>query len=207
MDWLLPFASGLVAGLALAAPLGAIGVLLIQEGIARGLRHGLPAAGAVAAVDTAYCAIAVIAGVLVGPIVRAWEPWPQIVGGAALVVLGGYGLIASRRSRSDPGAEIATSSNSVRHFGLFLALTAINPATLVYFAALLPGLEQIATSAPAKVAFVAGVGLASFGWQALLIALGAGLRRKATPSFRRVSAVIGNGVVALLGVLLIVRAL
>ncbi|WP_382304400.1 LysE family translocator [Herbiconiux sp. UC225_62] len=211
MDALLPLGSGLVAGLvaglAVAAPLGAIGVLLIQEGITRGLRRGLPAAIAVAVVDTSYCVVAVAAGALIGPVIAGWAPWPQFVGGTVLVALGAYGLIVSKRPRRDEAEVVEPSGSSRRRFGLFLGLTAINPATLVYFAAILPGVDQIASSAPARVAFVSGVALASFGWQTLLVALGAGLRRKATPSFRRASALIGNGVVALLGALLIVQAL
>lgn len=41
--------SGVVAELAVAVPLGASGVLLLREGVERGLRGGLPAATAVVA--------------------------------------------------------------------------------------------------------------------------------------------------------------
>ena len=51
MDFSVALLAGMVAGLALAAPLGAIGVLLLQEGVIRGLRRGLPGAAAVATLD------------------------------------------------------------------------------------------------------------------------------------------------------------
>ncbi|MGD8196079.1 LysE family transporter [Herbiconiux sp. P18] len=216
MDPALALVSGLAAGLALAAPLGAIGVLLIQEGVARGLRRGLAGAAAVAAVDLGYCVAAVLAGTLAGPTVSGWAPWPQVVGGSALVVLGLRGLVPGRRAAAGPPATepprtpspaAPTATSSARRFALFLTLTAVNPATLIYFAALLPALDRITDSAGGSIAFVAGVGAASFCWQTALVALGAVLRRTTGPRFQRRTALVGHGVVVAFGAVLIVRAL
>lgn len=49
---------------------------------------------------------------------------------------------------------------------------------------MLPGLDRIAASAAMQIAFGAGVGIASFGWQCILVAVGAVLRRRAGASFR-----------------------
>jgi arginine exporter protein ArgO len=209
-DITLAVLAGAVAGLALAAPLGAIGVLLVQEGILRGLRGGLPGAAAVATVDTLYCSAAVAAGALVAPVIASWAPWPQIGGGAVLVALGMQGLLKARRTAQQAGGTEATalvSSGTGRsRYALFLALTAVNPATLLYFAAILPGLEETASSNAAQLGFVIGVALASFAWQALLVALGAGLRHRTGAAFRRWTAVIGNSTVVALGTLLIAQA-
>ncbi len=199
---------GLVAGLALAAPLGAIGVLLVQEGITRGLRGGIPSAAAVATVDVVYCAVAVAAGTLAGPIVRSWTPWPQLLGGVALIALGLHGLVTSHRARGraiDQG--VGSPATAVRRYSLFLGLTALNPATLVYFAAIVTGTDRVAASIPTAIAFIAGVGVASFGWQTLLVALGALLRRKTGPSFQSWTAVAGNSLVIVLGAVLIAQTL
>lgn len=75
----------------------------------------------------------------------------------------------------------------------FLGLTALNPATLLYFTAILTGLSSVAESPQTAIAFIIGAGVASFGWQALLVALGASLRLKAGPSFRMRASVLGNG--------------
>jgi arginine exporter protein ArgO len=201
---LVSFLSGAVAGLALAAPLGAIGVLLVQEGITRGLRRGLPSAAAVATVDILYCTAAVTAGALAGPIVSGWSPWPQIMGGLALIAIGVHGLLRIRRSQIrviDP--RVLVPGTSRRRFVLFLGLTALNPATLVYFTAILTGLDQVAESPLRAIAFIAGVGIASLGWQALLVTLGAGLGQKTGPSFQRWTAAIGNGLVVLIGAALL----
>lgn len=207
MELPLVLLTGVIAGLAVAAPLGAIGVLLVQEGLTRGLRRGLPAAGAVATVDTLYCVAAVIAGSILGPVITAAAPWPQILGGTTLLALGAHGLRNSWRSTA-PGVanSVMPTARTKGRYALFLGLTAINPATLLYFAAILPGLNEAASSTPARIVFVVGVAVASFSWQALLVALGAGLRRKTGPSFQSWTRVIGNGTVAILGVALIAQA-
>ncbi|MET0353601.1 MAG: LysE family transporter [Plantibacter flavus] len=208
MDLLVALLTGSVAGLALAAPLGAIGLLLLQEGITRGLRRGLPAAAAVATVDVAYCTVAVAAGALAAPIVNGWSPWPQLLGGVAVVALGVHGLLQGLRAKPSAGERPAGRSGPSRQrYLLFLGLTAINPATLVYFAAILTGLTEFTESGSTAVAFIVGVGLASFGWQALLVALGARLRRRTGPAFRKRSAIVGNGLVVVFGVALIIQAL
>jgi arginine exporter protein ArgO len=205
---LVSFLSGAVAGLALAAPMGAIGVLLVQEGITRGLRRGLLSAAAVATVDILYCTAAVTAGALAGPIVSGWTPWPQILGGLALIAIGVHGLLRIWRSQIrviEP--RVLGSGASHRRFILFLGLTALNPATLVYFAAILTGLDQVAESPLRAIAFIAGVGIASLGWQALLVTLGAGLGQKTGSPFQRWTAAIGNGLVVLIGAALLAYVL
>lgn len=206
MDPLLAFPVGVVAGLALAVPLGAIGVLLIHEGLSLGLRRGLSAAAAVAAVDTVYCTAAVIAGTLAAPVVAGWAPWPQLVGGAVLVAIGARGLARSRRSLDSAQTPEPLAHSPGGQFVLFVALTAINPATLLYFVAILPGLHEVATSAPAQTAFVVGVALASLGWQAALVAAGSLLRRGASPKFRVWTAIAGNSAVVVFGLALVVQA-
>lgn len=207
MDVLFSLLSGSVAGLLLAAPLGAIGILLIQEGVTRGLRQGLPSAAGVATVDVLYCAVAVAAGALAGPIVGDWTPWPQIVGGSAVIVVGVIGLVKSRRG-SEPVIDQTTgrARAPLQRYVVFVGLTALNPATLVYFAAIVSGLDQFTQSLSTSWAFVMGVGIASFGWQALLVAIGAALRRRTGPSFRGWTTVIGNGLVVALGITLLAQA-
>jgi len=204
VDTLISLSSGLIAGLALATPLGAIGVLLIQEGVIRGLRAGLLGAAAVATVDVVYCFAAVTAGTLAGPIVRSWTPWSQLLGGTALIALGVHGLVKSRPTREQAVDQTSNRpATALRRYSLFLGLTALNPATLVYFAAIVSGLDRVAESIPTTSTFVAGVGVASFGWQTLLVALGALLRRQTGPSFQRWTTAMGNGLIIALGAVLI----
>ncbi|MGK9147129.1 LysE family transporter [Plantibacter flavus] len=208
MDMHVALISGIIAGLALAAPLGAIGVLLVQEGVTRGLRGGIASAAAVATVDVLYCTAAVTAGALAGPIVRGWSPWPQLVGGGVLCAMGLRSILkVGRASGHAVDQPVRRRRSALGRYTLFLGLTALNPATLVYFAAILTALGTITGSPATAIVFTAGVGVASFAWQALLVALGALLGRITGTSFQRWTAIIGNGLVIVLGALLIVHGL
>ncbi len=218
-------AGGIVAGLAVAMPLGAIGVLLVQEGALRGVRRALPSAAAVAAVDALYCALATLLGGAVGPRVAAWGAWPGLAGGAALLVVAGVGLRRGLAARPGPAASDEAVGGCVggrarravpgggraaggwRRVVLVAGLTAVNPATLACFAALVTGLAALTSRPATAVAFVGGVGLASFGWQALLVVVGGLLGGRTGPHTRRATTVAGNAVVAALGVLTLLRAL
>ncbi len=81
-------------------------------------------------------------------------------------------------------------------FARYVALTAINPTTALYFAALTTAQGATLGSGPAGAAFLVGVGVASLLWQQSLVALGslAGARISATArvwTFR-----LGYGLVA-----------
>ncbi|WP_378144173.1 hypothetical protein ACFJGV_11985 [Cnuibacter sp. UC19_7] len=209
MDLFAALGAGLLAGLALVLPLGAIGVLLLREGATCGLARGAAAALAVAAVDVLYCAAAVAIGTASAPLVATWAPWPQVLGGAALLAIAARGFAhASRTPTAEEGAgPCPHSSRSGRRFILFVGLTAINPATLLYFTAMVAGPTAVASSPSAAAFFIAGVGLASATWQLLLVAAGALVSRTAGPRFARATTLIGNTAVAALGALMIAEAI
>jgi arginine exporter protein ArgO len=124
--------AGVAAGLGVALPLGAIGVLLVQEGMSRGRRAALSAANGVATVDLAYAGVAVLAG---GAVAQALIGREGLVRWAGAVVLAGLalrGLAKSRRPAAEfdrpPAAAAARSA-----FWRFVGLTALNPLTAVYF--------------------------------------------------------------------------
>lgn len=208
MDVWAALGAGLIAGLAIAVPLGAIGVLLVREGATRGFAGGAAAAAAVASVDTLYCLIAVTAGAALSPLIAAWEPWPQIIGGAVLLVIAVRGLRQLRVTPSESeAASTGEGGSSWRRYALFFALTAVNPATVVYFAAIMAGLSAVAASAATAAAFVVGVAVASVGWQLLLVLAGAALRWKTGGRHRRVTTAIGSAVVGVLGVVMMTGAI
>ncbi|PFG43453.1 arginine exporter protein ArgO [Isoptericola jiangsuensis] len=209
MDILTALGAGLLAGWGVALPLGAVAALLLQEGMTRGFAQGWTAGVAVGAVDVAYCAVAVAAGASAGAVVARYAPWPAVVGGVALVA---FALVGARRSWAPPRtAPVDTEGDPGpgsrwRRFALFVGLTALNPATLVYFAALTVAVSPTSSTATA-VAFVGGVGIASISWQVALVAVGATVRGRVTPRARHVTTLVGHGIVAALGVAMVVRAL
>lgn len=197
-------ARGALAGLGVAMPLGAIGVLLLGEGISRGFRRAAPAAVAVGSIDTLYSAVAVVFGAAAAPVIGAWGRWPAVVGGCVLIGIAGLGVWRSSRRPAD--ALPAPGGSGWQRFVLFLGLTAINPATLAYFAAITVGLTGRLGTPAAAAAFVAGVGLASVTWQLVVVGTGAVLRHRITERTRRLSVLVGNLVVAGLGVAMLAGA-
>ena len=207
MDPLAAFSSGLVVGLALVVPLGAIGVLLIQEGANLGWARGVPAAAAVASVDLLYCVIAVLGGAALSPVISGWEPWPRVLGGSILVAIAVWNLIRARQSNADGGFDaLRTRARPAQRYAVFFGLTAINPATVVYFAATVMGLSELMGTAASMTIFVAGVAMASFVWQLLLVFVGAIVHSRGSGRFRGITVIAGNCAVGVLGVLMIASA-
>lgn len=205
MDLLIAFGGGVLAGIGVAAPIGAIGVLLLREGLTRGMRAGAAAATAVASVDIVYCAGAVFIGAAAAPVIGHWGSAPAIVGGVVLIAVALIGIRRAARPLLTVHDTVTTGS-SVARFAVFLGLTAINPATLIYFAAIAVGLGALLRTPLAAALFIMGVGIASLAWQFALVAVGALVRGRATPRGQRIATLAGNAVVAALGAAMLVAA-
>lgn len=80
----------------MAVPLGAIGMMLLSEGVRLGFVAAWPAALGVAAADVIYAVIAVVFGGVVAPVVIALAPWPAIASGVILLILAARGMIGIR---------------------------------------------------------------------------------------------------------------
>ncbi|MBT0565903.1 LysE family transporter [Williamsia sp. CHRR-6] len=194
---------GAWAGLGLVVPLGAIGVMVVSEGVHRGVRRGVPAAVAVASVDIVYCTLAVVAGGLVAPVIDQLGRWPAVIGGLSLVVVAVVSI--ARSMRISPERVAPVDHRGYRRFGLFLGLTAVNPATFVYFAAIALPLTR-SLDAVAGAAFVAGVAVVSLTWQMGLIAVGALLGANVSSRMRQVTVLLGSAVVLVFGTMVLVTA-
>ncbi|WP_281898070.1 LysE family transporter [Micromonospora humidisoli] len=96
--------AGFAAGLGVAMPLGAIGVLIVREGMLRGHRSGLAAAFGVATVDTLYCLGALLTGAALAPVIASWGDAPRYLSGLVIVGLGCHQLATLRRPPARPGA-------------------------------------------------------------------------------------------------------
>ena len=196
-------AAGIVAGLAVAIPLGAIGVLIVDLGVRGGFRPAFLAGLGTALADGLYASVAAVAGLAVGAWLAPAEHTIALAAAAALAAVGIYGLIALRR---EPAARALPPADH-RLVARFLALTAINPATAATFAGLMLGLPAVAhASAPGKAAFVAGAFGASLAWQSTLAGGGALMRHGLPPSARTWTSVVGGVLVLGLALRLAVGA-
>jgi arginine exporter protein ArgO len=185
-------AAGIVAGLAVAIPLGAIGVLIVDLGVRGGFRPAFLAGLGTALADGLYATVAAVAGLAVSAWLAPAERAIALVAAAALAAVGLYGLVALRR---EPAARALPPADH-RLVARFLGLTAINPATAATFAGLIVGLPAVAhASAPGKAAFVVGAFGASLAWQSTLAGGGALMRHGLPPSARTWTSVVGRVVV------------
>ncbi|MEU7979389.1 LysE family transporter [Micromonospora sp. NPDC049081] len=105
--------AGFAAGLGVAMPLGAIGVLIVREGMLRGHRSGLAAASGVATVDTLYCLGALLTGAALAPVIASWGDAPRYLSGLVIVGLGCHQLVTLRRAPARPaGAGAGAERNA-----------------------------------------------------------------------------------------------
>ncbi|NYI41927.1 LysE family transporter [Demequina lutea] len=201
-----PALAGATAGLAIAMPLGAIGLLLLRLGMLHGFRSAAAAALAVGCVDLAYCAAAVTVGSKASPLIESWGAVPMVVSGAVVIGIGLRQLVTSLTA-PDALAAPPKPGRPLAVFGRFVALTAMNPLTVLYFIALAGVLAGTSSGFEAKAAFVAGTGAASISWQLGLAAVGAVMHRTISARTGRVLGIVASAIVILLGAAVIVRAL
>ncbi len=199
--------AGAVAGYAIAIPVGAIAVLIIHTSLTSGLRAGLAAGAGTATADGIYATIAAFAGAgvaaFIGPIVAP----VRVVGGIVLVLIGVYGLMTAWQGRDrDTGAHLPAHRAHGRTYVAVLALTLLNPATVIYFAALTVGLPFLGDLGD-RLVFAAAAFIASLSWQSLLAAFGAALGRGAGHRLRVPTAILGNFIVIALGLLVLAGTL
>jgi len=194
-------AEGVAAGLGVAMPLGAIGVLLLQEG-RRGWRPAAGAAAAVAVVDGLYAAVAVLVGPQVAQALAGYEGWVRAVSAVLLAGIALRGLLSLRAAAAVDAGPGPGEGSAGRSFLRFALLTLVNPLTALYFTALTTarGSGGGGGSAAAGTVFVLAVFTASLLWQQLLAAGGALAGARMGPGVRRATYAIGYGLVAFLAV-------
>jgi arginine exporter protein ArgO len=162
--------AGIVAGLAVAVPLGAIGVLIVDLGVRGGFRPAFLAGLGTATADGLYAILAAAAGLAVGAWLAPAERSIQLAAAVVLAAVAIAGLASLRR----PAARALAPPADARLVARFLGLTAVNPTTAATFAGLIVGLPAVAhASAPGKAAFVLGAFGASLAWQTTLAGGGA----------------------------------
>ena len=189
--------AGLVTGWAIAIPIGAVGALLVALTARTSFRTGSAAALGIATVDGMYAAVAVVGGAAMATRLEPYADWLQAV--SALVLLGIAVLTVwmGRRS-SGRSAAAPASSRELRPwqaYVAFLALTAVNPTTVVYFAAVIIGNPDLTDGWDEGVVFVIAAFVASASWQLALAGLGSVLGRSVTSRRGRVVTAWVSGLV------------
>lgn len=206
--------AGLLAGFGVAIPVGAIGALLVALSARTSLRVGAAAALGVATVDGAYALAALLGGSALAAAIRPWAGPLRWVAGVVLLGIAARAAVVALRARRaqaaalgpaapDPAAPdrayLGLATPGRAYLGL-VGLTALNPTTLVYFAALVLGRQAAGpTGLGAGLLFVGAAFAASASWQLLLACGGSALGRVAnTPTGRLATTLVASAVIAAL---------
>lgn len=188
------FLAGVAAGYGVAMPVGAIGVLIAGLSARTSLRVGAAAGLGAATADGAYALLAVLAGAAIAGLVEPFAIPLRWTAVAVLLVLAITTAVGAFRDRPSPGAESSGPSAGRAYLGI-LGLTLLNPATVVYFAALVLGRGGSGGGAW----FVAGAFLASASWQLLVAGGGSLVGRLLTGERgRMITALVSSAVIAAL---------
>jgi len=191
------FLRGLLIGVAIAAPVGPIGLLCIQRTLALGRAAGFVSGLGAATADGFYGAVAAFGLTLVSHALLAERAWIQAVGGAALVVIG-------LRMATRPTPRQGTSAPGGRGwllYGSVLLLTLGNPLTILSFAAVLAtlGVSLQPHAALAAALTVLGVFIGSGLWWLALSSLVARAGAALPPRALRLVGGVAGALIALVG--------
>jgi len=196
------FVAGALAGWAIAIPVGAIAVLIVEIGIRRGFLVAAAAGAGAASADGLYAALAAVGGTALAAFLEPLEGPLRVVAIGALLAIGIRGLllvtIGPRRVPGSADLPIQVVGTYVR----FLGLTLLNPATVIYFAALILALPDLGRGPGERAAFVAGAFLASLSWQLILAAVSAFAHHRLAPRFQVGVSIFGNVLICGFAVLL-----
>lgn len=198
------FLTGVAAGYGIAIPVGAIAVLIMDVGIRRGFWPAFAAGAGAATADFLYAGLAVLGGTALAAAVESVGEPLRIVSGVVLAIIGVIGLMRSR-GPFDSTVPETRPGDLPRTYARFVALTVVNPTTVIYFAAVVIGLGVAGNLSPGEGAlFVAGAFLASLSWQTLIACVGAFAGHRLSIRARRFVSLFGNVVILIIaGVILI----
>ncbi|HEY7983773.1 MAG TPA: LysE family transporter [Ktedonobacterales bacterium] len=172
---------GAALGLAIAAPVGPIGVLCIRRTLADGRLIGFVSGLGAATADASYGAVAAFGLTLVSSLLLSLRLWVHLLGALFLCYLGLRTALARPAS-----APAGTSGKGLAGaYASTLALTLTNPATILSFAVVFAGLGLAGGTVAVAALTVAGVFAGSALWW-LLLSTGVGLlRTRFTPGALR----------------------
>jgi threonine/homoserine/homoserine lactone efflux protein len=173
------FLRGLAMGFAIAAPVGAIGVLCIRRTLAGGRSLGLATGLGAATADAVYGAIAAFGVTALSVALLGARAWLGLAGGLFLVYLGARTIAARPIDEcADERMPASAPSSLLAAYGSTFLLTLGNPSTILAFVAVFAALGVSAAGAglAGAAAIVLGVFCGSAAWW-LLLSTGIGLVR------------------------------
>lgn len=191
------FLAGVAAGYGVAVPVGGIAVLIAGLSARTSLRVGAAAGMGAATADGIYALLAVLGGAAIAGLVAPIAVPLRWAAAVVLLALAAHTAISALRRRRAT-AEVRDKPVTVRAaYAGILGLTLLNPATVIYFAALVLGRG----GSGGGFWFVAGAFLASASWQLLIAGGGSLIGRLLTGERGRlITALVSSAVIACLAI-------
>lgn len=161
-------------GLAVAAPVGPMGMLCIRRTLTEGPRAGLAIGFGIACGDAVYGLVAALGLVSVSQFMLAYDKPLHLVAGLFLLYLG---LRTFFQKPAEQAATLRGNGTGLRSFASAFLLTLTNPQTIIMFAALFATLApRGAFSTSIAMTTVLGVFFGSIAWWCVLVTMVSGAR-------------------------------
>ncbi len=129
-----PLVYGLVTGFVMSISLGAIFFLLIQAGLAGGVKKGMPLALGVITGDFIYVLLALHFSEFITEQLNEYKVWISMLGSVVFFGLSMWHFVYYRRSKKD--ASFETRSDQMQDSKLFikaLTINLLNPVNIVWW--------------------------------------------------------------------------
>lgn len=193
---------GLLTGLIFGVPAGAIGALAIQRALSRGFAAGFITGLGSSAADLCYAAAGVFGFTVVSDFLLAHQTVISVIGGAAILLLGGMTFQTEGRAVTDASGHARLPA----YFASSFAVAIANPATILSFL-----LAFSVFGIAGDLTFAQGIGLilgilaGTGAWWGALSGGAACFRKRITGGiYRKLNRVLGV-LMSLFGVWVIVR--
>lgn len=194
MSTLIHLMEAWMIGIAIAAPVGPIGMLCIRKTLEIGLVGAIAVGLGAALADSAYGLVAALGLTAVSHFLLAKAVYIKLIGGFFLLYLAYKEL---KVKPSPTGVTVGKSKNMSRLTGEVFFLTLTNPATILSFIGIFASIGGGATSTTEMFLLVLGIFLGSMTWWLFLGTLIVKIKHKLPESWihriRYLSAIILGG--------------
>ena len=170
------FLEGLLLGLSVSIPLGPIGIVCLHRTLSRGRLSGLVSGLGAATADTFFAAVAGFSLSVFLNFFQQQKFYLTLGGGLVLIVLGAFLFFSNTIKQA---RQEQKSNKLISDFVSVFFLTISNPLTIIFFTAILSGLNILEDGSFDKTAIViTGIFFGSLSWWFTLTTLVNLFRRK-----------------------------
>lgn len=199
--------TGLIAGIALAIPLGPMALLLISTTLQHGRSISSFGALAMSSVDFLYALLTATFGVALVNLLTDWV-WPLRILGSVLLFVISIQFFRNARKDFAGLSDTPQMASRGKTYAKFFALTVINPATAFYFVGIVPSVAATTKGQDSLITalvFACGVFLASIFWQLSLVAAATLTKSFTKPKTQSALRMVGAVLIAVLAIALLLK--